>query len=299
MARTRSSSPSPSALEGSLATSPDDEVSLVELWGVLARRKVLILTVLLVSLLTAGFFVYFTPRTYESRAVLQIGRVTQMAQIGQVVQMTQIEPPATFVKRVMVQHGADNGGTESGNADSFIQAAFAEKDTNLVSIVARGPSPDAVQEYLTRVIGKLIDDHKNLFDGVRNELQNSLHIMQVRGHGINQAIATNEKEMGILVRQPTGANTITTMGAYLIASERSKLLEQRLLVEQKQTELRMAMSELQSSPTTLLKTPTLPADPVKPRPLLYFLLASGIGLAMGIFIAYVMEFARRAVRPPE
>jgi LPS O-antigen subunit length determinant protein (WzzB/FepE family) len=123
--------------------------------------------------------------------------------------------------------------------------------------------------------------------------------MQVRGHGINQAIATNEKEMGILARQSTGANTVTTMGAYLITSERSKLLEQRLLVEQKQTELRMAMSELQSSPTTLLKTPTLPADPVKPRPLLYFLLASGIGLAMGIFIAYVMEFARRAVRPPE
>lgn len=299
MARTRSSSPSPSAREGSLATSPDDEVSLVELWGVLARRKVLILAVLLVSLLTAGFFVYFTPRTYESRAVLQIGRVTQMAQIGQVVQMAQIEPPATFVKRVMVQHGADNGGTESGKADSFIQAAFVEKDTNLVSIVARGPSPDAAQEYLTQVIGKLIDDHKNLFDGVRNELQNSLHIMQVRGHGINQAIATNEKEMGILVRQPSGANTITTMGAYLIASERSKLLEQRLLVEQKQTELRMAMSELQSSPTTLLKTPTLPADPVKPRPLLYFLLASGIGLAMGIFITYVMEFARRAVKPPE
>lgn len=299
MARTRSSSSSPSALEGSLATSPDDEVSLVELWGVLARRKVLILAVLLVSLLIVGFFVYFTPRTYESRAVLQIGRVTQMAQIGQVVQMAQIEPPATFVKRVMVQHGAENGGAESGKADSFIQAAFVEKDTNLVAIVARGPSPDAVQEYLTQVIGKLIDDHKNLFDGVRNELQNSLHIMQVRGHGINQAIATNEKEMGILARQPTGANTITTIGAYLITSERSKLLEQRLLVEQKQTELRMAMSELQSSPTTLLKTPTLPADPVKPRPLLYFLLASGIGLAMGIFIAYVMEFARRAVRPPE
>ena len=52
----------------------------------------------------------------------------------------------------------------------------------------------------------------------------------------------------------------------------------------------MAMSALRSKPTTLIKAPTLNADPVKPRPLLYFAFAMGIGLMLGIFSALVIEF---------
>ena len=125
-----------------------------------------------------------------------------------------------------------------------------------------------------------------------------MNLIQMRSHGLNQAIAANEKEMSVLARQPTiSANTFSALGTYILASERSKLLEQRMLVEQKQMDLRMAMSALQSKPTTLIKPPPFPPRPVNPRPLLYFVFATGIGLMLVFFSALVIEFISKTRRP--
>lgn len=293
MVRTDPSNPSLSAVEGSTQRLPDDDVSPLELWSALIRRKTLILAILLISLITAGLFIFFTPPVYESRAVLQIG---QIGQIGQ------IESPAVVTKRVVVQEDIDRGKATTDKARPFIQTAFLEKDTNLISIIARGPAPDATRVYLAQVVESVMHEHQKLFDLARKEQQQSMNLMQMRSHGLNQAIAANEKEMGVSARQPTiSANTPTVLETYIFALERSKLLEQRTLLkqkqmdlEQKQMDLRMAMSALQSKPTVLVRAPTLTADPIRPRPLLYFALAIGIGLMLGIFSALAIEFINKA-----
>ena len=286
MTRTDSSNPPLSAVGGSTPRLPDDDVSAPELWSALIGRKALILAILLISLITAGLFIFFTPPVYESRAVLQIG------QIGPGVQ---IESPAVLTKRVMVQDDMDGGKTAIGRVRPFIQTAFLEKDTNLISIIARGPAPDATQEYLAQVVARVIHEHQELFDLARKEQQQSLNMLQMHGHRLNQQIAANEKEISILARQPAGADAITALRVNF-AQEKSKLLEQLRLAEQRQLDLRMAMSALRSKPTTLIKAPALTADPVKPRPLLYFALAIGIGLMLGIFSALVIEFISKTRR---
>src|SRR3989344_4510225 len=178
-----------------------------ELWSALTNRKGVILAILLISLITAGFFIFFSPPVYESRAVLQIGQIG----LGQ----RQIESPAVLTKRVMVQDDMDRGKTAIGKVRPFIHTAFLEKDTNLISIVARGPTPDATQEYLAHVVARVIHEHHKLCDLVRKEQQQSMDLIQKLGHDLNQAIAANEKRSNFV-------------------SERSKLLEQRTLVEQRQ-----------------------------------------------------------------
>lgn len=284
MAKTDSSSPSLSTVEASTQRLSDDG-SLLELWIVLTKKKGLILTVLLISLVVAGFSIFFTPPVYESRAVLQIG---QIGQIGQ------IESPAVVTKRAVVQEDVDRGKTTTDKARPFIQTAFLEKDTNLISIIARGPTPEATREYLVQVVEKVIHEHQELFDLARKKQQQSLDLMQMRSQSLNQMIAANEKEMAALAKQSLNANTFSALGTYILASERSRLFEQRMQIEQKQTELRVAMSALQSKPTTLIKAPTLSTDPVRPRPLLYFAFAIGIGLMLGIFSALAIEFINKA-----
>ncbi len=284
MVRTDSSNPSLSVMEGSTPRLPDDDVSAPELWSALIGSKALILTILLISLITAGLFIFFTPPVYESRAVLQIGQMSADRPI---------ESPAVLTKRVMLQDDMDGGKTAMGRARPFIQTAFLEKDTNLISVIARGPAPDATQEYLAQVVARVMHEHQKLFDLARKEQQQSLNLIQMFVHRLNHEIAANEaKEISILARQPAGADAIIAL-----RDEKSKLLEsrQRRLVEQ--MDLRMAMSALRFKPTTLIKAPALNADPVKPRPLLYFVFAMGIGLMLGIFSALVIEFISKTRRP--
>lgn len=285
MAKTDSSNPSLSAAGGSTQRLSDDDVSLLELWSTLTNRKGVILAILLISLITAGLFIFFTPPVYESRAVLQVGQVGQAGQL---------ESPAVLAKRLMTQDDMDREKTTIGKFSPFIQTAFVEKETNLISIIARGPTPDATQGYLAHVVAGVMREHQELFDLARKERQQSLDRVQLIGHDLNQALAANEKEIGIWVRQPVSAGEVSALRVYF-ASEKSKLLEQRALLEQRQTDLRMAMS-FHSKPTTLIKAPTLAVDPVKPRPLLYFALALGIGILLGIFSALVIEFIGKARR---
>ena len=286
MTRTDSSNPPLSAVGRSTPRLPDDDVSPLELWSALIRRKALILAILLISLIVAGLSIFFTSPVYESRAVLQIGQIG----LGQ-RQIEQIESPVVITKRVMVQDDMDRGKTAIGKVRPFIHTAFLEKDTNLISVIVRGPAPDATQEYLAQVVARVIHEHQELFDLALKEQQQSLNLIQMFVHRLNQAIAANEKEISILARQPASADAIIALRA-----EKLDLLEsrQRRLVEQK--DLRMAMSALRSKPTTLIKAPTLTVDPVKPRPLLYFVFAIGIGLLLGIFSAFVTELIGKARR---
>lgn len=230
------------------------------------------------------------PRAYESRAVLQIGKIAQFGPSGQT---GYIEQPAVLVKRMVVQHGMENGEPATNQPSSFLHNAHVEKDTNLVSIVARGSTPHAAQEYLSQVIERLMHEHNELFGQARKELQSSLALLQERGHDLKRFIASYEKGTHTMERLPTGAKLPSDLGTYIVVSEKTKLFEQLVHVEQKQMDLRMAMSELQTKPTIVIKTPTLLTELVKPRPLLYFFLAIVIGLAIGVFIAYAMEFLRR------
>ena len=283
MAKTDSSNPPLSAVEVQRSVSSDDDVSLLELWGVLTKRKGLIFIILLSSVIAAVLLIFFTPPVYESRAV---------AQIGQIGQIGQIEPPVTLVKRLLEQHGEHAVKDErvaDGKALIYVQTASLEKDTNLVTITTRGPTPNAVQDYLSQVLDKLMKEHRRLFDNAQNEQQQYLNLIQVRSHEMSQVIEELDK----------GIRTITPKDEVLraiLSQEKSKLFEQQTALEQKQMELRMAMSEFKSKPTVLIKAPTLTADPVKPRPLLYFALAIGIGLMLGISGAFVTEFISKTRR---
>jgi capsular polysaccharide biosynthesis protein len=275
------SSNSSSSMESSLKYFADDEISLMDLWNVLSKRKGLIFLILLASVITAGLLIFFTPPVYESRAVAQIGKIGKIGQI---------EPVATLVKRLLEQYGVHELNDKQVVDDktlTYIQTVSVEKDTNLISITMRGPTPKAAQNYLAQVLDKLMKEHRQFFDYAQKEQQQYLSLMQMRLHEISQTIDALDK----------GLRTVALKDLILranLALEKSKLFEHRTVLEQKQMELRMAMSEFESKPTVLIKAPTLTSGPVRPRPLLYFVLAIGIGFMLGILSAFAVEFISKA-----
>ena len=67
---------------------PDDEISLIDLWNVLVRRRWLIAGVTLLCLLVAGLYTTLVTPVYESRSVLLVGKVASIGPVEDPNEMT-------------------------------------------------------------------------------------------------------------------------------------------------------------------------------------------------------------------
>ena len=151
-----------------------DEISLVDLWLVLARRKWVIIGVFFVVLGLGGVFAFLKPQSYRYSTPIEIGtNLVQTKDTGLQPQM--IEPPGVVqaklekvfiplalrryrdkhpegflpeIKVTLPQDGAKSGST----------------DSQIVLLESRGPlaRQDVIKNLQNEVVEELVDDHKKM-----------------------------------------------------------------------------------------------------------------------------------------
>ena len=250
----------------------EDEISLIDLWRVIAKRKRLILITVAVILSLVGAWLLIAKPIYESRAVLGVGQVGP------------IESPQLIVQRLREEHRVKDRSEGAQILPAITEVKTMEKLLpNGVEIIAQAHEAQAAQQFLTQVVAKVIKRHQKLFDVGRAEQTKQLEALQQEAERIEQSLALIEHRISALVGSEASLAGLLTL--------QKDLLVQRLpQIAQQQTTLRLAMSELQSTPTVVLRTPTLPIEPVSPKPVLYMTLAGVVGLMLGIFGAFFAEF---------
>ena len=138
-------------------TAPDDEISLLDLWQILLRRKWWVLGAPLLAVIAAAVAVTFMKPQWEATAAIQIGVV------GQAV----IEPSARVVARVNLKSFEDAVlaslgllGQKTPEAKLFRSSLKikALPNTDLIEIKVRGysresakRSTEAAVNYLNRI----------------------------------------------------------------------------------------------------------------------------------------------------
>jgi LPS O-antigen subunit length determinant protein (WzzB/FepE family) len=92
----------------------ESEISLVDLWIVLIKRKYIIAITFSIVLLTGFFYIMVTKPVYESKAVIQVGQVGQIVppEVAQFAQASRqvifIEVPSVLIKRLSAQIRPDS-----------------------------------------------------------------------------------------------------------------------------------------------------------------------------------------------
>ncbi len=250
----------------------EDEISLIDLWRVIAKRKRLILITVAVILSLVGAWLLIAKPIYESRAVLGVGQVGP------------IESPQLIVQRLREEHRVKDRSEGAQTLPAVTEVKTMEKVlANGVEIIAQAHEAQAAQHFLAEVVAKVMKRHQKLFDVGRAEQTKQLEALQQEAERIEQSLALIEHRISALVGSEASLAGLLTL--------QKDLLVQRLpQIAQQQTTLRLAMSELQSTPTVVLRTPTLPIEPVSPKPVLYMALAGVVGLMLGIFGAFFAEF---------
>jgi len=253
----------------------EDEISLIDLWRVIVKRKRLILITVAVILLLMGAWLLVVKPVYESRAVLGVGQGAQGAQV---------EAPQLLVQRLKEEYRVKDGSEGAQTLPGLTAVKTMEKSlANGVEMIVQAHGAQAAQQYLAEIVAKIIKRHQRLYDLGRAEQMKQMESLQRESDRIEQSLALIEHRISALVGSEASL-------AGLLTLQKDLLLQRLPQIAQQQTTLRLAMSELQSTPTFMLRTPTLPIKPVSPKPMLYMMLAGVVGLMLGIFGAFFAEF---------
>ncbi len=198
----------------------DDEISLVDLWLVLARRRLLIAVVVLVFVTLGVAFAVTKPLTYSYGTTLEIG--TRL--VGD--DLRAIEHPEnvrakileSYLPTVLQQHD------QALSAEQGAYTARIPKNSEIVVLEAEG-SLEKKETYLavlSSVVERVQADHKRINDILKKEIE-------IRRNRVENALASLEDESRFL------------------KSEVGRIKETRTLLERQEEETRQALAQTEKN----------------------------------------------------
>ena len=184
-------------LEAYPAYYQEDEISLIDLWLVLVKRKKFILFTTVGMLVLGLAYVLFTPKKYVFHTALEIGTTLVRTSDGLATQL--IDRPETVIAKLQesyipaTQHElAQRQGDERWMPD--VEARIAKK-SQIVTIEAKG-SANREKDYLTmlnHILGRLKADHQRQTRVVRAQLSIELALAKVRQEAVEDPTSLQTK----------------------------------------------------------------------------------------------------------
>ena len=260
-------------------TYADDEISLIDLWRVLSRRKHWIAIIFVVVMALAVVWLALKTPIYEASASVEIGTANGSA----------LESGGELAARL-----------ENRQTDELPSLTEIENQGRILNLKARATSQEAAEEFLREQIAAIQERHDGFLEEFRAEQHQRLDEVSRRLEELTAEQETFEQRLSQLGEDATAIGGLLT-------------LEQRLSgrlpeLEAEQAKLRRTLSERVTAPTSVLVAPEPQvaageeagqASPVEPKNRLVLALAAVLGLMLGVFVAFFREFLARVAEAGE
>lgn len=264
-------------------TYADDEISLIDLWRVLSRRKHWIAIIFVVVMALAVVWLALKTPIYEASASVEIGTANGAA----------LESGGDLAARL------ENSQPEGMGPGQQPVLTGVESEGRILSLTARATSQEAAEEFLREQIAAIQERHDGFLEEFRAEQHQRLDEI---GKRIQLLEVQRDQFEGRLARLDQQAAAI---GGLLTLEQR---LSTRLPeLEAEQAKLRRTLSERVTAPTSVLIAPEPATEggedsepsPVEPKSRLVLALAAVLGLMLGVFVAFFREFLTRVAEAGE
>jgi uncharacterized protein involved in exopolysaccharide biosynthesis len=255
----------------------DDEISLLDLWHILWRRRMWVYATILAFVSAGIAYLVFKAPTYEASATLRIGQVAGSGPF---------EPPEVLGSRLISAYGeeiADGLRRER----PFLSRAEAKKGVPAtIDLMAVGNSPDDAAGLLGRVLDAILRSHAEHYQtGVRS---------------LNDRLEALESQRASLLRQSEQAAALLTrlqdrdpVQASLVTLERGRISALLASVEAEKPGVVQRLGPPLTQQTELLREVVAPARPAAPKRLRIAAVAFVLGLVGGLILAFLAEFVAR------
>ena len=156
----------------------EDEISLIDLWLVLVRRRRLAMLVALMVFTAGSVFAYVTPKKYKYYTTLEIGTMT--VDDGENTRTRLIDPPETLRAKIEESYIplAEHRYYSVYPEDSTIYKLTARVPKSSEVVVIEGQGPKTTQKtylgMLQDVVDEVAKDHARATESIRSALETEL-----------------------------------------------------------------------------------------------------------------------------
>lgn len=259
-----------------------DEISLIDLWLILVRRKWWFVATLAVIMGAVITFLLLSRPLYESRATIQIGQIASMDGSGR---PAPLEPPDALLGKLRAEYHLNNADTGTIKPPTVTDVSSGSSGKRLVTIKAHGYTPQQAHDFLQKSVQKILHGQQQRFDKAMSARKSYLASLRQQQKQFRSQVNAFRKK----VEADPESNA-----ASILASEQGALLQQISANRAVIANIQQSMTPPQSMPTDLLRQPTLPVSKASPRTLLTVVLGIMCGCLAGLFVAFGAEFFAQA-----
>ncbi|MFT3759919.1 Wzz/FepE/Etk N-terminal domain-containing protein [Thauera sp.] len=261
----------------------DEEISLYELWQILAKRKALILACLLVCLAAGAAYAFLKPPVYEASVKLRIGQVRGSGGLHENIVLENAEELSS---RILAQYGEDIADGIKRNRP-FITGARAEKGvTTTIQLTAEGDAPQDAAHLLEEVTDTVIKAHSVMYEANIKPIAERLKNLDEQRRALQQQYS----DITALVDQLKARDSVQ---ASLVMIERGPITAALDQQGAERLSLSAQMLPPQTRPTELLSPITAPAKPSQPKKALTIVASTIFGIIAALILAILMEFVAK------
>ncbi|WP_433692488.1 Wzz/FepE/Etk N-terminal domain-containing protein [Herbaspirillum seropedicae] len=250
----------------------NSEISLLEIWQILEKRKWLILSAVILSGLVGSIYAHLKPQVFETSVTLRIGQVqTGTAAVAPLP----LESPQDVLARL------------SANDNGAITALIPKGANNLVTITSVASDAEKAAGTLQAAVKRVMTAHAKIFNTSIQPASSRISQIDVQLEAIKQQLAIyDELAKRLRDREPAQAA--------IMIMQRSALTHSLLQLESERWQLALMLATPQTSQSELLGVIAIPAHPSNPKKLLIAAFAAMLGLMGGVALTFLAEFRSKA-----
>lgn len=261
----------------------DDEISLLELWQTLVKRKGLIIACFLVCLAAGAAFAFLKAPVYEADVKLRIGQIKSDGG-GPAVLLDNAEELSA---RLMARYGQDIANGVKRPRPFITKASIQKGVTTTLQLTSEGDTPEDAARILRDVVADVQKAHATMFEDNIKPINERLKRLDEQRQALQQQYA----DITGLFEQLKDRDSVQ---ASLVMLERAPITDALSQQDAEKLRLSQQLTPPQTRPTELLGEITAPAKPSQPKKALVLALAAVLGLMGGVMLAFVAEFVAKA-----
>lgn len=267
-----------------------DEISLVDLWLVLARRKWIIMGITVLCLALGAGYVLMKPVVYDYRTVIELAEVHGGPESEGLERISSREGSIDLLQSVIIPAQRESIFGEEGNGPS-VEVEKSDSDNSLlIKSTARPEKADQVKE-LHQDIVKALD--KEQAPDLKKRIDVTINPFKARAEMLQEQINTLQEELQRLSGRSRDVNSTRKLVYVLrMANIRAELAEARVKLTEPESAVETIREKSRSTRTSFLAAAS--EDPVGAGKHLVISLSVVLGLMLGVFAAFFMEFLTHA-----
>ena len=274
----------------------EDEISLIDIFLVLHKRKLVILLTLLTCTVLAVLATFFTTEKTTFATSIKIGGNPPIE--SNTSALTKLEE--SYIP--ITQGNFNDEDIKKGLAVEV--RAPENSDLVIIETTTQSKNLDQVKELHQKIADRFMADHNNELNLQRAAIKNQIKRLQATLQSLSNStyLTTLRNDVVNLRKQYLESDNISDNLKLNIKEElrflQSKLIEEEQSTNMKTIDLQSTINELryklEITPKTSLLSLTLKSDSKRTSPLMIVALGVILGGMLGIFAAFIVEFINRA-----